>query len=398
MRFFLFGITLFLFAFSSFASDRKYVIVLSLDGFRWDYNQIIGTPNLDKIAERGVRSKGLQPVFPTGTFPNHYSMATGLFPDNHGLIANTFFNQDLQKEFRIANRKAVGNPKFYGGDPIWNTVQRYGIKSASFFWVGTEAPIGGKQPNIWKNFNSRITFSQRIDSVISWLERPEEHRPQLIMFYFEEPDLTAHHFHPAYSEEVHRMVRYCDSLVGVLDRRLQALPFAENISLIIVSDHGMTPTSIDRVVYLQNYLCTSWIQYSSNASPMALMTIYPEKLDSALLVLQSVQHINAWQPQDIPKHLNFGTNPNIGNLVILADSAWSISKEPLEIWRAGDHGFDNTNREMFGIFYARGPKFHRNKAVPEFLNIQLHNIIAHLFGIRPAPNDAKLEDVYFLFE
>ena len=380
-----------------FANERQYVVVLSLDGFRWDYSQIIGTPNLNRIAEKGVRSEGFQPVFPTGTFPNHYSMATGLFPDNHGLIANTFFNQKLQQEFRISNRETVRNPKFYGGEPIWNTVQRYGIMSASFFWVGTEAPIGGKQPNIWKNFNSRITFSQRIDSVVSWLERPENERPQLIMFYFEEPDLTAHHFHPTYSEEVHRMVRYLDSLVGVLDRKLQQLPFAENISLIVVSDHGMTPTSIERVVYLQNYLCASWIQYSNNSSPMALLTIYPDKLDSALLALQNVQHINAWRPQDIPKHLNFGTNPNIGNLVILADSAWSISMQPLETSLAGNHGYDNYNRDMFGIFYARGQKFHRNRIVPEFLNIQLHNIIAHLFGIRPAPNDARLEDVYFLF-
>ncbi|MCL2416576.1 MAG: ectonucleotide pyrophosphatase/phosphodiesterase [Bacteroidales bacterium] len=390
-------VALFLFAFKGFAEERQYVIVLSLDGFRWDYNQIIGTPNLDRIAERGVRSKGLQPVFPTGTFANHYSMATGLFPDNHGIIANTFFNQELQKEFRLANREAVGNPKFYGGEPIWNTVQRYGLKSASFFWVGTEAPIGGKQPNIWKNFNSRIPFHERVDSVISWLERPEDQRPQLIMFYFEEPDFTAHSFHPTYAEEVHRMVRYCDSLVGVLDRRLQALPFAENISLIIVSDHGMTPTDISRVVFLHNYLCESWIQYSSRSSPMALMTVYPEKLDTALSVLQNVPHINAWRPEDIPKHLNFGRNPNIGNLVILADSAWSISKEPVDRWRKGDHGFDNTNRDMFGIFYARGPKFHTNRVVPEFLNIQLYNIIAHLLGIRPAPNDAKLEEVYFLF-
>jgi len=370
---------------------------LSLDGFRWDYNQIVGTPNLDKIAERGVKSKGLQPVFPTGTFASHYSMATGLFPDNHGLIANTFFNKELQKEYRISNREAVGNPLFYGGEPIWNTVQKQGLKSASFFWVGTEAPIGGLQPNIWKNFNSTITFFQRIDSVISWLERPEKERPQLIMFYFEEPDFTAHYNDPVHAEETHRMVRYCDSLVGVLDRRLQALPFAESISLIVVSDHGMTPTDISRIVYLQNYLCPSWIIYSSRTSPMTLMTVHSDKLDSALLVLQNVQHINAWKPQDIPKHLNFGTNPNIGNLVILADSAWSISERPVDRWIKGNHGYDNYNRDMFGIFYARGPKFHKNKVVPEFLNIQLHNIIAHLFGIKPAPNDARLEEVYFLF-
>ena len=397
MKKYLLAVALFLFAIRGFA-ERPYVIVLSLDGFRWDYNQIIGTPNLDRIAARGVRSKGLQPVFPTGTFPNHFSMATGLFPDNHGLIANTFFNVELQKEFRISDRDAVRNSAFYSGEPIWVTARTQGLQTASFFWVGTEAPIGGYQPHIWKPFDSSVTFSQRIDSVISWLERPKDKRPQLVMFYYEEPDFTAHGYHPSESEEVHRMVRYCDSLVGVLYARLQALPIAENIHLIIVSDHGMTPVDISRVVFLQNYLCDSWIKYSNFSSPMALMTIHPEKLDSAISALRDVEHISAWRPSEIPERFNFGTNPNIGNLVVLADSAWSISQKPLETWRLGDHGFDNENRDMFGIFYAYGPRFARNRVVPEFINLQLYNIIAYLLNLKPAPNDVRLEDVYFLFE
>jgi alkaline phosphatase D len=387
----------FSFVFKGFSEEKQYVIVLSMDGFRWDYNELIGTPNLDKIAEKGVKSKGLQPVFPTGTFPSHYSMATGLYPDHHGLIANTFFNVDLQQQYRISNREAVGNPAFYGGEPIWNTARKQDLITASYFWVGTEAPIGGYHPHTWKPYTNSVTFSQRIDSIISWLERPEKDRPQLIMFYFEEPDATAHNHGPVDDKETHRMVKYCDSLVGVLDARLQALPFAKNISLVIVSDHGMCPVDIDRIVYLQDYLPESWIQYSNQSSPMALMTIVPEKLDSALLVLSDVPHINAWKSSDVPKHLNYGTNPNIGNLVILADSAWSISQRPRENWKKGDHGFDNQNRDMFGIFYAYGPKFEQNKVVPEFINIQLHNIIAHLLNIKPAPNDAKLEDVDFLF-
>lgn len=382
-----------------FCEEKQFVIVLSMDGFRWDYNRLSGTPNLDKIAERGVKSEGLQSVFPTKTFPSHYSMATGLYPDNHGLVANRFFNQTLQKEYTMGNRKMVENPDFYGGEPIWNTAQKQGLITASYFWVGTEAPIGGLQPNIWKRFDKSITYSQRIDSVISWLERPENERPQLIMFYFEDPDGTTHHDDPINGNETHRIVKYCDSLVGVLDRRLQALPFAQNIHLIVVSDHGMSLVDSSRTVYTQDYLDPLWIRYTNRSSPMCLMDIYPDKLDSALMMLQNVLNISAWKSSDVPRRLNYGTNPNIGNLVILADSAWSIAEKP-RIGRhaKGDHGFDNQNRDMYGIFYAYGPKFQINKVVPEFLNIQLYNIIAYLLNLKPAQTDAKLEDVNFLFK
>ncbi|MDR2908165.1 MAG: ectonucleotide pyrophosphatase/phosphodiesterase [Bacteroidales bacterium] len=378
--------------------EKQYVIVLSMDAFRWDYDQLVGTPNLDAISRKGVKAKAFQSSFPTVTFPNHYSMATGLYPDHHGIISNTFFNKALQKEYKIANYDVVGDPAFYGGEPIWNTAQKQGVLTANYFWVGSETPINGMHPNIWKKFDKTVTYSQRIDSVMSWLERPESERPQLIMFYFEDPDATSHFEDPAYGEKTHLMVKYCDSLVGVLDEKLQALPFAKNIHLLVVSDHGMCPVDSTRAVCLPDYLDTTWIQYSNWSSPMCLMDIYPDKLDSALLILKNIPHIQAWKPADVPKRLNFGTNPNIGNLVILADSAWSLTKTPRPGKSGGAHGFDNLNRDMYGIFYGYGPKFAKNKVVPEFPNIQLYNIIAHLLGIEPVETDAKLEDVEFLFE
>jgi len=153
-----------------------------------------------------------------------------------------------------------------------------------------------------------------------------------------------------------------------------------------------------RTVYLGDYLPKSWIQYSNWSSPTCLMDIYPDKLDSALLALKNVSHINAWKSSDVPKHLNFGTNPNIGNLVIVADSAWSIEEKPRDSKYKSAHGYDNQNRDMYGIFYACGSKFAENKIVPEFPNIQLYNIIAYLLNIKPAQTDAKLDDVSFLFK
>lgn len=383
---------------------HNYVVVLSMDGFRWDYCNDTLTPNLMRIATKGVKAKRFQSSFPTLTFPNHYSMATGLYPDNHGIIANRFYNKDLKKWYSPG---AAGDASFYKGEPIWNTAQKHGLKTANFFWIGSEAPIGGKLPEIYKYYNQDkdITYSQRVDSVISWLSRPKEERPQLVMFYFEDPDKTTHRNdpNPAIENITRLTVAKCDSLVGVLDSKLQELPIAGNIHLIIVSDHGMCPVDESRTIYLSDYLEKSWAPDSTSSfgSPLALINIHPHKVKATLKALKKVEHINVWKRSDIPKRLHYGKNPNIGDLVILADSAWSIRKDrtPARSTSKGAHGFDNRNRDMYGIFYAYGPKFQENAVVEEFPNIQLYNIIAHLLELKnPAKTDVRLEDVNLLFK
>lgn len=390
---------LFLLGITCFCQEKQYVVVLSMDGFRWDYDSLASTPNLDKIAKKGVKSRGLQPCFPTLTFPNHYSMATGLYPDNHGLIANRFYNKKLGKYNPEKSQEAA----FYNGEPIWNTAKKQGIKTANFFWIGSEAPIDGMLPDIYKIYekDKKTTYSQRIDSMMSWLDLPEEKRPQLIMFYFEDPDKTTHKNDPdpRKSGTTRKIVEHCDSLVGVLDKKIQALPFAKNIHLIVLSDHGMCSVDSGRTVHLSDYLKESWIDSNSYFdTPLSLVNIHPDKLDSAIMALKNAKHISVWKASDMPERLHYGKNPNIGNLVILADSAWNISKDK-NVDLKGAHGFDNQNHDMYGIFYAYGPKFKKDTIVEEFPNIQLYNIIAHLLNLKnPVKTDADLKDVEFLFK
>ena len=197
------------------ATNDVYVVMLSMDGFRWDYPERLETPNLDYIARRGVRAEYIKPAFPSKTFPNHYSMATGLYPDNHGIVDNNFYCPDLNLTFRLGNRQAVENPAFYGGEPIWVTAEKQGITSASYFWVGSEAPVMGIQPTYWKRFDGRVPFINRIDTVLHWLQLPDQKRPRLIMFYFQEPDTQGHETGPV-SSEVDQIVLQLDSLLGVL--------------------------------------------------------------------------------------------------------------------------------------------------------------------------------------
>lgn len=235
------------------SKNENYVVVLSLDGFRADYPEKYNAQNILKIAKNGVRVKRMIPSNPTKTFPNHYTLATGLYPDNHGLIGNSFYDEDLDLVYSLGNRARVENGAFYGGEPIWNTAKKAGLKTASYFWVGSEAKINGMQPDIWKKYNSRVTFEQRIDSVISWLKLPKKERPRLVMLYYNEPDSAGHRFGPN-SNQVNEQIAYVDKNVGNLYARLMQLPFADKINFILVADHGMRSISIDKQVILENHI------------------------------------------------------------------------------------------------------------------------------------------------
>ena len=182
-------------------SGQPYVIMLSMDGFRWDYTNDVETPNFDSIERVGVKAESLKSCFPTKTFPNHYSMATGLFPDHHGIVLNSFYDEEMDRHYSLMDRKSVQEGKFYGGEPIWVSAEKQGIITGTLFWVGSEAEIKGTRPTYWKQYDHDLPYVDRIDTVISWLQKPEEFRPRLILFYFDEPDGIGHKYGPESPKE-----------------------------------------------------------------------------------------------------------------------------------------------------------------------------------------------------
>ena len=198
---------------ASYAFPKEYVLLVSFDGFRYDYSDIVSTPNFDKVEKKGIKAVSLEPIFPTLTFPNHYSIATGCYADKHRIISNTFYSKALDRVYSMYDRSTVSDSAFYGSEPIWLTAERNGLKTASYFWVGSEAM--GKTPSIYKNYDSSVPFTARIDSVISWFSLPEDKRPELALLYFNEPDHTGHMFGPE-SVEVRDMVLQSDFILGYL--------------------------------------------------------------------------------------------------------------------------------------------------------------------------------------
>ncbi len=378
--------------------ETPYVVLVSLDGFRWDYDSIYGTPVLDKIARDGVKAERLIPSFPTKTFPNHYSIVTGLYPDHHGLVNNSFYAPDLDLVYRISDRAMVGNGAFYGGEPIWVTARKAGLKSASFYWVGSEAPVMGIHPDYWKPYDHEVPFGDRVDTVLKWLSLPPKKRPHMVTLYFEEPDAVSHVYGPV-SPETGAMVHSLDSLMGVLRNGLRRLPEAGKINLIVLSDHGMGEIDNSRYNYILDTLPQRMIRSIYGGSPVWSIEPVKGKADSVLYYLNLQHGIKAYKKEDLPVYLHYGTNQRIPAIVLIADPGWVAGLRPTQSgYNKGDHGYDWKFRDMQSIFYAEGPAFKRGFTVDTLYNVDIYNIMADILQLTPAPNDGNPERISPLFK
>lgn len=373
--------------------EQPYLIVLSMDGFRWDYADKTDTPNLDKLLKQGVKAERMIPSFPTKTFPNHYTLATGLYPDHHGIVLNSFYDPGDDRYYSTHDRALVGDGSFYGGEPIWNTAEKQGLKAATLFWVGSEADVQGMRPSIWKKYQHNMPYGDRIDTVISWLQKPAGARPHLIMWYYDQPDGDGHDFGPD-SPEIKHTVHYLDSLVGAFIRRVKALPIADQINFIVTSDHGMCELSEERVVMLNETIDTAWVDEVQGNNPIFTLKAGDGFDDEIEAGLSKLSHIKWWRSEDVPARLHYGTNSRTLDYVIVADSSWSVFYDKKGTYFGGTHGFDNANKDMHTIFYATGPAFKTGGFInPVFPNVSLYPLMCEILDLDPAPNDGNLGDV-----
>lgn len=371
------------------SNKDAYVVLVSMDGFRWDYGKKFNLPNLKQIAKEGVHAKSMRPSYPSKTFPNHYAIVTGLYPDHHGIINNVFYDAALNESFSLSSN-AKNDSRFYGGNPIWNVAEQQGVKAASFFWPGSDTDQ--KRPGIYKNYDNKIPYETRIDTVIKWLRLPEKQRPHLVTLYFDEPDHTGHNFGPL-SPENEKVIKKMDVLMGELSSKLDQLPIGKEINLIIVSDHGMTEISDDKKVAVLDYLKPEWLGYKAVINPIMSLQAKPGFQDSIANALKKVPHIKFWRSNEVPKRLHYGTNPRVHDFVIEAKRGYSLVNNKTQIVKGGTHGYDNKEKDMQAIFYAKGPAFKVNKTVGSFQNVSVYPLIAHILGLKIETIDGKLSDV-----
>ncbi|MBQ0069007.1 MAG: alkaline phosphatase family protein, partial [Bacteroidales bacterium] len=303
-------------AVSALAAGRdSYTVVVSLDGFRWDYVDAYDTHFLSWLGRSGVKAV-MTPSFPSKTFPNHYTLATGLVPDHHGIIGNQFKVAKTGRVFKLGNDVARDGKK-YGGDPLWLTAKHQGVTSATVYWVGSDVAVQGDHANYWRDYAQKplLTLPERVHEVIKLLKKPEGKRPHLVMAYFEQPDSYGHEFGPI-SRPTRRAMEYMDSLMQVLYTGLMELPIAADINFIVTGDHGMTYLSPERVVPIKKYIKSSWVDEICNDFPTLIYCKKPEYVDSVMNALKDVDHLRVWRKGQLPEYLQYGNNENMGDVIV----------------------------------------------------------------------------------
>ncbi|HEU5079745.1 MAG TPA: ectonucleotide pyrophosphatase/phosphodiesterase [Opitutaceae bacterium] len=367
------------------------LLVVSLDAFRWDYCDLHPkeTPNLRRLKKEGASAKSLISVYPSNTFPNHYSIATGLRPEHHGMINNTFFDPQIGAYFRYTSRECVGDSRWWGGEPIWITAVKQGRRSACSFWVGSETAIDGLRPTYWMHYDYSIPFAQRLEQLVGWLTLPEGERPDLVMFYLEETNSVAHTFGPESPETV-KAIQLLDTRIGAM---IEALDRAGvNPNLVVVSDHGMTDVKPERCVALDDIIDLSTVQVDFTGPQAGLRPLK----GSVEELLAKLQHLPAgavaYRREDLPKALHVGDNPRFPPVWVVPQEGGSIStKQALAAWLAktkGEHGYDPEIRSMQGTLIVHGPDLASDgRAIDSVENIDLYNLFCALLRLKPAPND-----------
>lgn len=372
-----------------------YVIMVSFDGFRHDYVEKFDAPNLKAFINEGVAAEAMIPSYPSKTFPNHYTLVTGLYPDHHGLVDNTFYDKDLDLQYSIGNRERVENPAFYGGLPLWQLVQQNGMKSASYFWVGSEAPVAGEFPTYYHQYDGSVPNEDRVEAVINWLKLPETERPHFISLYFSLVDDAGHDNGPDH-EETGKAVQEADRMLGLLKSGVDELDLP--VDIILVSDHGMEPIYPKR----ENFIVLGDLM-DKIGNPNARVInngshahIYLNENDNAQEIInrlsKGAKKYQAYLKSDLPEHMHYGTHERIGDIVIVVEPGHSISTESRINYSMekpttrGAHGFDPYATENMGaIFYASGPSFKKGLKIEKFENVNVYPLVAEILRLKNIP-------------
>ena len=369
----------------------KLVILISIDGFRPDYLDRGVTPTLATIAASGVRAEAMRPSFPSTTFANHYTLVTGLRPDEHGIVGNTMEDAALPgRRFTLDDYAAVSDRRWWdAAEPIWVTAEKQGLRTATMFWPGSEAAIHGVHASEWQRYDETESAERRVDTVLRWLDQPVAARPHFVTLYFDEVDTVGHHDGPD-SAQVTRAAAHVDSALARLQAGLAARGLAPD--LVIVSDHGMTAIGPDRVIRIDRMAPAGSYHWVAGGASAGIDAIGDHDPQLAAALLAPHDHMTCWRKADVPERFHFGHNPRVPAYLCLAEPGWTIADGPPGRKRPnlGTHGYDNAAPDMRATFIASGPDFRAGIVLAPFDNVDVYPLVMRLLGLVPLPNDGTL--------
>lgn len=379
------------------------VILISLDGFRWDYLSKTDTPNLDILVENGVISESLIPVFPSKTFPNHLSIVTGCYPENHGILSNNMYDQEWDAEYYIGeNSDPVKDGRWYDAEPIWVTAEKQGKLTGTYFWPGSEAEINGTRPSYYGVYDGNISREDRVQKILEWIDLPKQSRPVFMTLYFSDVDSWGHNIGPD-AIGMNSIIKEIDESIGLLVSGLNKREILDNINIIITSDHGMAGLSRDRVIFLDDYININDVRMV-DWSPVAMILPEDDSIVSTYSALYDAHpQMSVFKKEDVPARLHFNNHRRIPPIICIAADGWSISDrdyfdENPYSFTGGTHGYDPINKSMHGIFIASGPGLKEGLTIDSFSSIHIYEVIAHILDIDTPENDASFDSISVMFK
>jgi predicted AlkP superfamily pyrophosphatase or phosphodiesterase len=371
--------------------DAPYLILISIDGFGWNVQDANDTPALDRVAASGIRAEAMRPVYPTMTFPNHYSIATGLYPYQHGIVDNDFPNADRTAWYHFRDRDAVEDGSWYGGEPIWVSAEKNGITSAAFFFVGTEATISGFSPTYWRTFDATIPGEARVRQVLDWLALPDDERPHMITLYFEDVDAAGHDFGPG-TPEFREAVTRVDGVMTQLLDGIDNLEIRDDVHIIIVSDHGLIPyQTADDAFVISDHVDLVGLTVIDHGSYVSIyMDSYDEERAQRIrdAVNDHWEYGRAYLRNESPEHWRVTDDLRFADIAMIADPAYRVISNrdrPLRV-NGGNHGWDPSVDDMRGIFLASGSQLPSGITVGEISSVDVYPLMMGILGLPVAEN------------
>jgi predicted AlkP superfamily pyrophosphatase or phosphodiesterase len=369
------------------------VILVSFDGWRADYIDQVSAPNLNALAARGVRAKELIPAFPVFTFPNHYTIVTGLYPAHHGIVGNTIDDPGFPERFTLSSDTAK-DPRWWGGEPVWVTAIRQGRRAAAVFWPGSEAPIDGVRPTFWLPFDDELSNAGRVAEALKLLALPDDQRPSFVTVYFSEVDHAGHDYGPE-SSELRTAAAHLDQALGQLVEGVTRLGLTNRATFVVVSDHGMAAVSESRLIFLDDYLDLKTVDVVDMGAFLSLRPRPPATVDAVHRKLRGKHpQLTIYKRDETPQRFHYRGNPRIQPILGIVGEGWTVTshvreaeRKPDAKPRRGAHGYDPRLASMRGLFVAAGPSVKHGMVVAPFENVHVYDFLCALLGLTPAKND-----------
>ncbi len=366
------------------------VILIGLDGFHPSYLSRPPSRHLRELARQGVQARWMTPVFPSLTFPNFYSIATGLYPEHHGIVSNTMLDSALGS-FSLRDRSSVEDPRWWGGEPIWVTAVKQKQRAATYFWPGSEAEIERVRPTYYKLYDASVPDAERVGQVLQWLSLPSGQAPSLLTVYFNDVDDAGHRFGPN-APETDSAIARVDSAVGALMDGLEQRGLTGTVNLIVVSDHGMAEVAPDHVIHLEQLIDTAAVNLVDQG-PIVSLSPKSGRGDEIIAQLRRAPHLKVYWKSEIPAALHYRAHSRIQPILAIADEGWIATARSGVPSPRGMHGYPPDLPSMRALFLARGPAFARGAVVPPFQNIHVYDLVAHILGLTPAANDGSIDSI-----